>query len=62
MLDEITPELMVNVVDEMLLVQRGKELGYTLGDEQFKSILDNIRKDNKIETDEQFRPRSSRRT
>ena len=38
----------------MLLVQRGKELGYTLSDEQFKSVLDNIKKDNKIETDEQF--------
>src|SRR5687767_15410656 len=31
MLDEVTPELMVNVIDEMLLVQRGKELGYRLG-------------------------------
>ena len=27
---------MVDAVDEMLLVQRGKELGYTLSDEQFK--------------------------
>ena len=54
MLDEITPQIMVDAVDEMLLVQRGKELGYKLGDEQFKSVLDNIKKDNKIETDEQF--------
>lgn len=54
MLDEITPELLVNVVDEMLIVQRGKELGYRLGDEQFTSILDSIKKDNKIESDEQF--------
>ena len=38
----------------MLLVQRGKELGYTLSDEQFKSIVENIKKENKIETDEQF--------
>ena len=38
----------------MLIVQRGKELGYTLSDEQFKSVVDNIRKENKIETDEQF--------
>ena len=38
----------------MLLVQRGKELGYTLSDEQFKSVVDNIKKENKIETDEQF--------
>ncbi len=53
-LDEITPQLMVDAVDEMLIVQRGKELGYKLSDEQFKSVVDNIKKDNKIETDEQF--------
>jgi peptidyl-prolyl cis-trans isomerase SurA len=54
MLDEITPELMVNVIDEMLLVQRGKELGYRLGDEQFAGILDSLKKENKLETEEQF--------
>src|SRR5262249_59079495 len=32
----------------------GKELGYKLSDEQFKSVVENIRKENKIETDEQF--------
>jgi peptidyl-prolyl cis-trans isomerase SurA len=53
-LDEITPQLIVDAVDEMLIVQRGKELGYKLSDEQFKSVVDNIRKENKIETDEQF--------
>src|SRR5256886_12440438 len=41
-LDEITPRLMVDVVDEMLLLQRGKELGYRIGDDQFKSIVGNI--------------------
>ena len=45
---------MVDAVDEMLLVQRGKELGYKLSDEQFKSVVDNIRRENKLETDEQF--------
>ena len=53
-LDEITPQIMVDAVDEMLIVQRGKELGYKLSDEQFKSVVDNIRKENKIETEEQF--------
>src|SRR6266436_2324640 len=53
-LDEITPQIMVDAVDEMLIVQRGKELGYKLSDEQFKSVVDNIRKENKLETDEQF--------
>jgi peptidyl-prolyl cis-trans isomerase SurA len=51
---EITPELILSAVDELLLVQRGRELGYALGDEQFASILENIKKENKLETDEQF--------
>src|ERR671918_2849489 len=51
---EITPELILSAVDELLLVQRGRELGYALGDEQFNNILENIKKENKLETDEQF--------
>jgi peptidyl-prolyl cis-trans isomerase SurA len=54
MLDDVTPDLMVNVVDEMLIVQRGRELGYRMSDEQFESILESIKKDNKIESEEQF--------
>jgi peptidyl-prolyl cis-trans isomerase SurA len=53
-LDEVTPLIMVDAVDEMLVVQRGKELGYRLGDDQFKSVLDNIKKENKMESEEQF--------
>ena len=53
-LDEVTPQIMVEAVDEMVIVQRGKELGYTLSDAQFRSVVDNIRKENKIESDEQF--------
>ena len=51
---DVTPQVIVDAVDELLLTQRGKELGYAMGDDQFKSIVDNIRKENKIETDEQF--------
>jgi len=54
LLDEITPGIMVDVVNEMVVVQRGKELGYTLSNEQFKSVVDNIKKENKLETEEQF--------
>jgi parvulin-like peptidyl-prolyl isomerase len=54
LLNEITPRLMVDAVDEMLIVQRGKELGYKLSDEQFKSAVENIKKENKIENDDQF--------
>jgi peptidyl-prolyl cis-trans isomerase SurA len=53
-LDEVTPQIMVEAVDEMLVVQRGKELGYKLGDDQFKSVLENIKKENKMESEEQF--------
>src|SRR5207247_1859781 len=53
-LDEITPQIMVDAVDEMVIVQRGKELGYKLSDDQFKKVIDDIRRENKIETDEQF--------
>jgi peptidyl-prolyl cis-trans isomerase SurA len=54
MLDEITPDILVDAVDEMLVVQRGKELGYTLGDTQFQGVLDNIRTQNKLESEDQF--------
>lgn len=53
-LAEITPQLLVDTIDEMLLMQRGRELGYRLSDEQFRGILDNIKKENKLETEEQF--------
>ena len=51
---EVTPALLVNVVDEILVVQRGKELGYKMSDEQFKSVLENLKTQNKIESDEQL--------
>jgi parvulin-like peptidyl-prolyl isomerase len=50
----ITPDILVDAVDELLLLQRGKELGYKVTDEQFKRVLDNIRKENKLESDDQF--------
>lgn len=53
-LDRVTPQLLVAAVDEILLVQRGRELGYKMADDQFASVLDSIKKDNKIESDEQF--------
>lgn len=53
-INEITPDLILTAVDELLLIQRGKELGYTMGDEQFKSIVDNLKKQNNLEDDEKF--------
>jgi peptidyl-prolyl cis-trans isomerase SurA len=54
LVEEVTPDILVDAVDQMLIVQRGRELGYKLSDEQFKSVLDNIKKENKLETEEQF--------
>mgnify|MGYP001616993473 CR=1 FL=1 len=51
-LAEVTPQVIVDAVDELLIVQRGKELGFTMSNEQFNSILENIKKENKIENDE----------
>ena len=51
---EVTPDVIVNAIDEMLLVQRGRELGYALSNDRFTSIVENIKKENKIESDEQF--------
>lgn len=51
---EVTPELILNAVDELLLLQRGKELGLALGDEQFKTILENIKKSNNLDDDAKF--------
>jgi peptidyl-prolyl cis-trans isomerase SurA len=53
-LAEITPQIIVDAVDELLLLQRGRELGYHLTDERFKETLANIKKENKIETEDQF--------
>jgi peptidyl-prolyl cis-trans isomerase SurA len=53
-LDAITPQIMVDAIDEMVIVQRGKELGYTLSEEQFKRVLGDIKRENKMESEEQF--------
>jgi peptidyl-prolyl cis-trans isomerase SurA len=53
-LGQITPQLMVEAVSEMLLVQRAKELGYKMTDEQFTLAVDNIKKEYKLDTDEKF--------
>jgi peptidyl-prolyl cis-trans isomerase SurA len=53
-IEEITPDLILNAVDELLMIQRGKELGYALGDQQFASIVENIKKENKIESEDDF--------
>src|SRR5262245_4821 len=53
-LAEITPTVLVNAIDELLLLQRGKEMGLHLGDDQFKQVVNNIRKEQKLEKEEDF--------
>jgi len=51
-LQDVTPSVIVDAVDELLMVQKGKELGFTMTTERFNSIVENIKKENKIESDE----------
>jgi peptidyl-prolyl cis-trans isomerase SurA len=53
-IEDVTPGILVGVVNEMLIIQRGKELGYRVSDDQYKQILDNLKAQNKIESDEQL--------
>jgi peptidyl-prolyl cis-trans isomerase SurA len=52
---QITPDLILNAVDELLMVQRGRESGYTLGDQQFATIVEGIRKSNNLEEEARFK-------
>ena len=50
----MTPQLLVDAIDELLLLQMGKEKGYRLSDEQFKDWLDNLRKEQNLDDDQKF--------
>lgn len=52
---ELTPGLIVDAIDELLMVQRGKELGLQPNSTQLKDTVDRIKKQNNITTDAQFR-------
>jgi peptidyl-prolyl cis-trans isomerase SurA len=51
---EVTPEAILDAVDELLLVQRGRELGLALGDAQFQSIVETIKTSNGLEDEARF--------
>jgi peptidyl-prolyl cis-trans isomerase SurA len=51
---DATPDLILSAVDELLLIQRGRELGYTMTDEQFNQIVDNIKKQNNLDDEAKF--------
>ncbi len=51
---ELTPRLLVQAVDELLLLQRGRELKVRFTDELFRQGLDNLKKQNNFKTDEEL--------
>jgi peptidyl-prolyl cis-trans isomerase SurA len=53
-LQQITPGIIVQVVDDMLLIQKGRELGYKLSDDQYQKFIDNLKADNHIQDDAAF--------
>ena len=46
--------LLVELIDERVLAQRGRTLGYTFGEQQFEVILENVKRQNSITSDEQL--------
>lgn len=54
-LRDVTPEVISGAVDELLLIQRARELGYQFTDEQFQEILGDLMAENGFETEEEFR-------
>ena len=55
MIAEVTPRILVDTIDEMLLLQLGKEKGYTVTDQQFKEWMADIRKNQNLEDDQKFK-------
>ena len=51
---EVTPRILVEAIDEMLMVQLAKERGYRLRDEQFREWLAALRKEQNLEDDAKF--------
>ena len=51
---EVTPDLLVNAIDELLLTQLGREKGYKLSEEQFQAWLENMRKTNSLQDEQKF--------
>ncbi|HEY2433110.1 MAG TPA: peptidylprolyl isomerase [Vicinamibacterales bacterium] len=54
MLAEITPQVLVDAIDQLLLLQHGKDLNLHLTDEQFKAVVANIRKEQGLQDDKKF--------
>jgi peptidyl-prolyl cis-trans isomerase SurA len=55
MISEVTPRILVDTIDEMLLLQLGKEKGYHVTDQQFKEWVADIRKNQNLEDEQKFK-------
>ena len=53
-LADITPQVLVSTIDELLLTQLGREKGLKLSDAQFNKWLADMRKDNNLEDNARF--------
>ena len=51
---EVTPDLLVTAIDELLLTQLGREKGYKLQDDQFQGWLKDMREKNNLQDDAKF--------
>jgi peptidyl-prolyl cis-trans isomerase SurA len=51
---ELTPGILLNAIDELLLAQRGRELGIKYTDDNFKTSLEAVKKQNSIKDDAQL--------
>ena len=49
LMSDVTPDVLVDTVNEMLMVQRGRDLGVKFTDQLFKDGVENIKKDNKLD-------------
>ena len=53
-LADVTPTLLVEAIDEMLLFQMGNEKGYKLSDDQFKGWLTKLREEQNLQDEAKF--------
>jgi peptidyl-prolyl cis-trans isomerase SurA len=53
-LAEVTPQVLVDAIDEILMVQLGRDKGYRLTDDMFRSWLADLRKEQNLEDDAKF--------
>jgi peptidyl-prolyl cis-trans isomerase SurA len=54
MLAEVTPRILVDAIDELLMLQLGKEKGYRATDQQFKDWVGDIRKNQGLDDEQKF--------